>query len=131
MSIKRRSRLEEKFEKLLIDFGVKYSYETTKIPYIVPESNHNYTVDFSIVGGLQLEVKGYLSDYSERHKYILIKQQHPDLDLRFVFDNSNKLVGGAKMTHGKWAEKYGFPYCSIKDIDIIESWLKEQNANTS
>jgi len=125
MAEKRRSRLEERFELLIKDAQVEYGYEVTKIPYTVPESKHTYTVDWSINNGVLIETKGYLSDHRERHKYVLLKEQYPDLDLRFVFDNENKLCGGTKMTHAKWAQKYGFPYCSIKDIDIIESWLKE------
>ena len=123
---KRRSKLELKFEEIIKEFDVAYDYEVTKIPYTIPESNHNYTVDWTFINGLLVETKGYLSDHKERYKYVLLKQQHPDLDLRFVFDNPNKLCGGTKMTHAKWAEKYGFPYCSIKDTEQIQSWLKEK-----
>ena len=124
---KRRSKLELKFEEIIKSFEVEYDYEVTKIPYTVPESNHNYTVDWTFINGLLVETKGYLSDHKERYKYVLLKQQHPDLDLRFVFDNPNKLCGGTKMTHAKWAEKYGFKYCSIKDVDQIQQWVKEAN----
>ena len=84
----RRSKLELKFEDLLKDFEVEYKYEVTKIPYIIPESSHNYTVDWTLINGVLIETKGYLSDHKERYKYVLLKQQHPDLDLRFVFDLS-------------------------------------------
>lgn len=122
---KRRSKLESKFEEILKESKIEYEYETTKIPYIVPESNHNYIVDFSGSNGIQYEVKGWLSDHQERQKYILVKQQHPDLDLRFVFDNPNKLCGGTKYSHAKWADKFGFRWCSIKDVEQIQSWLNE------
>lgn len=124
---KRRSKLELKFEEIIKDFQAEYDYEVTKISYTVPESNHIYTVDWTLINGLLVETKGYLSDHKERYKYVLLKQQYPEMDLRFVFDNPNKLCGGTKMTHAKWAEKYGFPYCSIKDVDQIESWIKEKN----
>ena len=124
---KRRSKLELKFEEIIKEFDVAYDYEVTKIPYTIPESNHNYTVDWTFINGLLVETKGYLSYHKERYKYVLFKQQHPDLDLRFVFDNPNKLCGGTKMTHSKWAEKYGFKYCSIKDVDQIKQWVKEAN----
>ena len=126
-TIKVRSKLETKIADILNNIGSVWEYEVTKIPYIIPESNHNYTVDFSLVNGLLIEGKGYLSDHAERNKYVLLKQQNPSLDLRFIFDNPQKLCGGTKMTHAKWAEKYGFPYCSIKDVDQIESWVKEKN----
>lgn len=126
--IKRRSRLEERFEVILKEFDVTYDYEVTKIPYVIPESNHNYTVDWSLINGIHIETKGYLSEHSERRKYVLIKEQHPNIDLRFVFDNPTKLCGGTKMTHAAWATKYGFPWCGIKDVEQIRSWVKEQNA---
>ena len=122
---KRRSKLELKFEEIIKEFDVVYDYEVTKIPYTIPESNHNYTVDWTFINGLLVETKGYLSDHKERYKYVLLKQQHPDLDLRFVFDNPNKLCGGTKMTHAKWAEKYGFAYCSIRDVEQIKQWIKD------
>lgn len=124
---KRRSKLELKFEEILKDNQAEYEYEVTVIPYKIPESNHKYTVDWTLLNGILIETKGYLSDHRERYKYVLLKEQHPDLDLRFVFDNINKLCGGTKMTHAKWAEKYGFKYCSIKDVDQIQQWIKESN----
>ena len=124
---KRRSKLELKFEEILKDFEVEYDYEVTKIPYTIPESKHTYTVDWTLLNGMLLETKGYLSDHQERYKYVLLKQQHPDLDLRFVFDNPNKLCGGTKQTHGAWAEKYGFKWCGIKDVEQIHSWVKERD----
>ena len=124
---KRRSKLELKFEEILKDFMVEYDYEVTKIPYVVPESKHVYIVDWTLLNGMLIETKGYLSDHKERYKYVLLKEQHPDLDLRFIFDNPNKLCGGTKMTHAKWAEKYNFKYCSIKDTEQLQSWIKEKN----
>ena len=122
---KRRSKLEERFETMLQSHKADYKYEVTVIPYIVPESNHKYTVDWTLPNGILLETKGFLSDYQERNKYVLIKKQYPLLDLRFVFDNPNKLCGGTKMSHAKWAEKNGFVYCGIKDEDVIQSWVEE------
>ena len=122
-----RSKLETKVVSILNDFDCIWDYEITKIPYIVPQSDHKYTVDFTLNNGVFIEAKGYLSDHQERYKYILIKQQHPTLDLRFIFDNPNKLVGGTKQTHGAWATKYGFKWCGIKDVEQIHSWVKEAN----
>lgn len=127
MTEKRRSKLELRFEELLKEYGAEYKYEVTKVPYTVPASEHKYTVDWTLMNGVYIETKGYLSDHQERHKYVLIKQQHPTLDLRFVFDNPNKLCGGTKMTHAKWAEKYGFPYCGVKDTEQIKAWIKEKH----
>ena len=130
MTTKRRSKLEENFEYLLNDLEVKYKYEDTKLTYIVPESKHTYLIDWSLPNNIYVETKGYLSDHKERSKYILIKEQYPNLDLRFVFMDCNKLCGGAKYSHGTWATKNGFKYCSIKDYEIIKEWLNETPSNT-
>lgn len=117
-----RSKLEIRLSDILNETKIPWEYEVTTIPYIIPESKHKYTVDFT-VGPILIEGKGYLSDHQERYKYVLLKQQHPDLDLRFVFDNPNKLCGGTKMTHAKWAEKYNFKWCGIKDTEVIKEWI--------
>ena len=122
---RRRSKLEERFESILKEFDVQYEYEVTKIDYIIPESSHTYTVDWTVLNGRLIETKGYLSDHAERRKYVLLREQHPELDLRFVFDNPNKLCGGTKMSHAKWADKYGFKWCSIKDTEQIKKWITE------
>lgn len=122
---KRRSKLEMKFEEILKESLADYTYETQIIPYVVPESKHKYIVDFSTNNGIQWEVKGWLSDHQERQKYLLVKQQHPDVDLRFVFDNTEKLCGGTKYTHKTWCEKNGFKYCSVKDVETINKWINE------
>ena len=55
-----------------------------------------YTPDFVLPNGIILETKGqFISDDRRKHK--LIKQQHPDLDIRFVFTNSkSKLSRGQR-----------------------------------
>lgn len=123
-----RSRLEIKIAELLTKVEVNWLYETTKIPYTVPESHHKYTVDFTLPNGVFVEGKGILADYEERRKYVLLKEQNPSLDLRFIFQDPNKKCGGMKMTHAEWAVKYGFPYCGINDTAQIISWAKEKSS---
>lgn len=124
-TVKVRSKLETQIAAVFNDVNTPWEYEVTKISYVIPESNHTYTVDFSLGNGILIEGKGYLSDHAERKKYVLLKDQHPDLDLRFIFDNENKLCGGTKYSHATWAKKYGFKYCSIKDKQIIKDWINE------
>ena len=123
--VKVRSKLEEKFAGILSNFDVDWFYEISKIKYTIPESQHTYIVDFTTKNGVFWECKGYLSDYAERRKYVLLKEQNPDLDIRFVFDNPSKLCGGTKMTHAAWAKKYNFPYCGVNDLETIRAWAKE------
>ena len=54
MSTKRRSKLELHFESLLQEFDVQYEYEVTKVPYIIPASNHTYTVDWTLLNSVEL-----------------------------------------------------------------------------
>ncbi len=126
MVTKRRSKLEQRFEQILLDNEVDYDYEITKIPYVVPQSDHKYIVDWTIRNGVLIETKGWLENATERRKYQLIKDQHPEIDIRFVFANPQKPCGGVKMTHAEWATKFGFKYCSINDTEQIVTWIKEK-----
>lgn len=125
-TLKLRSQLERNFADLLEEYNFKFEYEVTKVPYIIPESKHTYTVDFTLPNGILIEGKGWLKDHVERQKYVLIKKQNPDLDIRFVFGNPNKYCGGMKKKHWQWAEENNFKWCSITDIDTILSWASEK-----
>ena len=61
--MKFRSGLEEKVSDLLLELGVKYEYESTKVPYIL---ECNYTPDFLLPNGVFLETKGHLSEEDRR-----------------------------------------------------------------
>ena len=116
-----RSGLEVKVADQLKKSGVKFEYETTKIKYVVPESVHTYTPDFVFPNGLIVETKGYWEP-SDRKKHLLIKKQHPNLDIRFVFTNSNnKIRKGSKTSYADFCNKHGFLYA---DKEIPEEWLR-------
>jgi hypothetical protein len=78
-----RSGLEEKVADLLTNLGVKYEYESTKVPYVL---QCNYTPDFLLPNGVYLETKGHLTD-EDRRKMKAVKAANPDLDVRFVFQS--------------------------------------------
>ena len=51
----------------------------------------------------------------------LVKEQHPKVDIRFVFSNSkNKISKISKTTYAMWCKKYGFKYA---DKHIPKEWL--------
>ena len=53
----------------------------------------------------------------------MLREQYPDMDLRFVFTNSKgKIRKGSKTTYAMWCNKYGFQYA---DKLIPASWFKE------
>ena len=57
-----------------------------------------------------------------RRKMLAVKAQHPELDIRFVFQRNNTLSKQSKTTYGAWADKHGFKWCIFPDIPT--SWLK-------
>lgn len=115
-----RSGLEERVAKELTEAGVGYEYESVKVKYDVHETR-TYTPDFILKKGyIIVETKGRFTT-ADRKKHLLIKEQHPKLDIRFVFQNSRaKLYKGAKSTYADWCDKHGFLYA---DKSIPEEWL--------
>ena len=100
--------------------GVSFEYETLKIKWTLLD-NKTYTPDFILPNGIIIESKGRFVA-ADRKKHLRVKEQHPDLDIRFVFSNSRtKLNKGAKSTYGDWCDKYGFTYA---DKRIPDEWLK-------
>ena len=113
-----RSRLEEKVADLLVELGVKYEYESTKVPYVI---QHNYTPDFLLPNGVYLECKGYW-DADDRRKIKAVKTLHPEIDLRMVFQAPfNTISKKSKTTYAKYCEKLGIPWTSYANIPI--DWL--------
>lgn len=118
-----RSGLEEAIAAQLDAAGVAYEYEKLVIPYVIPESTHKYTPDFLILSnGIICESKGrFLPD--DRKKHLLIKKQHPQLDIRFVFSNPKQRISKvSQTTYANWCDKYGFKWAAK---EIPEEWINE------
>ena len=115
-----RSGLEDKISEDLKDRNVKFEYEKLKIKYEVHE-DRTYTPDFTLPNGVIIESKGRFTS-EDRKKHLLVKKQHPDLDIRFVFSNSKgKIRKGSKTTYADWCDKHGFMYA---DKRIPDEWVK-------
>jgi hypothetical protein len=102
--------------------GVTYEYEPCKFPYVV---ERGYVPDL-LIGNIYIEVKGYFRQDAQR-KMRSMKEQHPDLDIRFLFQKGSSTVQGAKrrkdgtkMTCKEWAVKYGFEWA---EGEIPEEWI--------
>ena len=131
-----RSGLEERVAELLTNKNVKYSYEPSdrKIVYTIPESLHKYTPDFILdtASGKEIivETKG-IWDSTDRTKHLLIRQQYPNLDIRFVFTNPRaRIRKGSKTTYADICEGRGRG--EFKGVcwlyahkTIPEDWLNE------
>ena len=114
-----RSGLEDDIAKDLKDRGVEFEYEKLKVRWQLLE-NKTYTPDFKLPNGIIIESKGRFVQ-ADRKKHLIIQDQHPFLDIRFVFSNSKaKLYKGAKSTYGDWCNKHGFLYA---DKRIPDEWL--------
>ena len=117
-----RSGLEEKVAKALKEQGIDPKYEEEKIVYTVPSRKATYTPDFRLPNGIYVETKGRFV-VADRQKHLFIKAQHPELDIRFVFSNSNaKISKTSKTTYAMWCEQHGFKYA---DKVIPQEWIDE------
>ncbi len=121
-----RSGLEDKISKQIAEAGIEVQYETEKILYLVPSKNRKYTPDFKIPkkdgSFFYIETKGRF-ELSDRQKHEYIREQHPGIDLRFIFSNANnKLYKGSKSTYADWCDKHKFVWANKT---IPQEWLCE------
>ena len=117
-----KSGLEENISVQIESKGIEVKYESEKIPYTIPASEHHYHPDFKLPNGILVETKGRFVA-ADRKKHLLVKVQNPTLDIRFVFSNSkNKITKTSKTTYGDWCDKNGYIY---SDKIIPDSWFEE------
>ena len=131
---KYRSTLERKNALSLHRKKIQFSYEKEQITFVIPSIKKTYVPDFVVYTKsgkkIFIETKG-IWDAEDRRKHLYIKQQRPDLDIRFVFSNPNiKLSKLSKTTYKDICEGRGRPpykgvtwkYATKK---IPQEWLEE------
>lgn len=117
-----RSGLEDDIAAQLEAKDIEARYEPFWVNYIKPQRNAKYKPDFVLPNGIIIETKGRFVT-EDRQKHILLKQQHPDLDIRFVFSNPKQRISKrSKTTYGMWCLKHGFKFAMQH---IPDSWLEE------
>lgn len=121
-----RSGLEESLAAYLDERNIPYQYEENKLVYTVPQRQATYTPDFYVTTRsgkvIIIETKGRFVT-ADRQKMLLVKEQHPDLDIRFVFSNPNTRISKkSQTTYAAWCEKHGFLYAAKV---APEEWLNE------
>lgn len=118
-----RSGLEEQLGEQLKQARAPHEYEKLEIEYIQPAKKRKYTPDFILLdNGIIVESKGRFVT-ADRQKHLLVQDQFPDLDLRFVFSNPNQRISKqSKTTYAMWCESQGFKYAKKF---IPEAWLRE------
>jgi len=120
-----RSGLEATIADQLKELGVDFEYEKQKIPYQI---DAKYIPDFVLPNGVIIECKGRFTS-EDRRKMRLVKDQNPELDIRFIFTRSaSKINKGSKTSYADWCDKYGFMYA---DKLIPGEWIYEDEAGTA
>lgn len=113
---------------------VKFLYEerTLKIPYTVPASEHDYLPDFFLKKKdgtiMYIDYKG-VWDLEDRRKHLLVQQQHPNLDIRMVFERDpRKQYIGAKGKSATYADicTKGSGRGPWKDFSLPFTWVKKE-----
>ena len=117
-----RSGLEKKIQDQLGGQRVDFTYEEVTLNYVKPESLHKYTPDFVLPNGIIIESKGRFKT-ADRQKHLLVKKQHPKLDIRFVFSNpKTRISKTSKTTYAMWCEKNNIMYAKLL---IPQKWIDE------
>ena len=119
---KYRSGLEKNVAEFLKTKQKKVRYEKLKIEW-EDLRYRTYTPDFTLDNGIIIETKGVF-DSEDRRKHLQVQEQHPELDIRFVFTNLYaKLYKGSKTTYAEWCDKNNF----LASHRIIpKEWLTEK-----
>lgn len=98
-----RSVLEAKVIEDLLARGVPFQYEAVTVPYRGGAAH--YTPDLHLgppaSTGVFVEIKGRLTP-QDQDKHLKVREEHPDMDVRFVF--------GALGDGPRWAERHGFEW---------------------
>lgn len=116
-----RSGLEYEVAQALLESGREAQYEPRDRQVEYQPKAKRYLPDFVLPNGVILEVKGRLTQ-ADRTKHLLLKEQHPELDIRFVFKVDNKLSKSSTTRYSEWCEKNGFPYCFVGE-GIPDEWF--------
>ena len=116
-----RSKFEVRVAADLVKRKIDFQYEKVSFDY-VPKIR-NYTPDFYLPESkIYIETKGRLTT-NDRVKHLLIKEQYPDLDIRFVFVNANnKISRTSKTTYANWCDRHKFLWAESL---VPMEWLNE------
>lgn len=98
--------------------GVTYRYESVTIPFT---AERKYLPDFS-TKAFHIEAKGRFTA-SDRAKHLAIKAQHPEVEVRFVFQRNNTLSTRTTTRYSDWCDKHGYKWCIGPDIPA--DWIAE------
>jgi hypothetical protein len=120
------SGLERTIAKKLKNRGVAVKYEERDVEYLVPKALDGFVFQFQLENGILIQTIGR-SVQEDRKRLRLIKEQHPELDIRLVFTNANsRLSDGGEVTCAMWADSMGFKWA---EVSIPDSWIYERKSS--
>jgi hypothetical protein len=132
-----RNDLEAKVAKQLENSGVEFAYEGLTLPVEIPARTAKAKPDFQCLRSpIIIETKGHFggpkgktdTSAAARKKLLLLKEQHPNIEIRFVFQNAyTRIYSGSSTTNAKWAADHGFKW---SDRGIVpQEWINEIRAH--
>lgn len=100
---------------------IEYEPQSPRIHYIIP---YWYLPDFVLPNGIIVEAKGYLRP-RDRTKMRKVRENNPDLDIRFLFQNANMKLTKSRNSemYWQWAERLGFQWAEGDHIPL--TWWDE------
>jgi hypothetical protein len=123
LSSGKRSKLEEKVQDILTKIG-EVEYESDRIYFTQPAVDRYYIPDFKLSENNYIEVKGRLT-LEDRKKMLWVKEQNPNIVIRFIFGNgNNKLTKRSKTTYLDWARQHGFEAIDVSQ-PVPVSWFNK------
>lgn len=136
MSTRMRSKFEQDVAKQLRNKRVDFEYEKWYLDY--EQATHGdsfvcntcgskaisrqrwYLPDFVLKDtGLIIEAKGRFTA-ADRKKMKAVKDNHPDEDIRILFQRNNKIHKNSEKRYTDWCDDNGFP-CAVGTIP--DDWL--------
>jgi hypothetical protein len=116
----------------MTEAGVPHEFEAAKIPYFRKilfgecracgtkevYQRKVYIPDFKIGHNMFYEAKGRLVS-TDRTKLLAVKKQHPEIELRLIFERDRPLNKGSPRMYSDWARENGFIY-KVRDYTGTE-----------
>jgi hypothetical protein len=96
----------------------EFEYEPDTLVYTI---ERKYIPDVKLPNGIYVEIKGRFTG-DDRTKHRKVREQHPEKDIRFVFQRDQLLYKGAKSTYTQWATKQGIKWAIG---EIPKEWIDE------
>ena len=131
-----RSGFEDDISQNLDAMGIDFEFEAHQLTYFKDVVNghckdcdssnvmtkHTYTPDFFLPEyNFFIETKGRFTA-PDRTKMLAVKKYNPKIDIRFIFDNDNKIRKNSKTRYSDWCLRHGFEY-DFKEIP--EEWIED------